>query len=421
MSLLVLQLPPRERLGARSAGADGPAAGRLPAEWTFVFSPDGREPGPLSHAPLALLPKAERVVLALAPGDVSWHALEVPRAPANRLRAALVGVLEDRLLDEEGSVHLALGPGSVPGKRGWVAATHAGRLGAALQALDAAGLEAAQVVPSALPAAPPRAHFFAPEGSEDPTPQLQFSSEDGVWCLPLSGGLARALQPAVEPTRWTATPAAALAAEAWLGRPVALQTEAEHLFEVASTALLAGANLRQFEFTSRHRGLRALGDGLKRLRGREWRAARWALGGLVALQLLGLNAYAWQQRQAVQGKRAEMAALLRTAHPGVRLVVDAPVQMAAETERLRAAAGRSGGSDLESLLGAAAAAWPDGQGPVPTLRYEAGRLELGTADWAEPQATQFRERLQGAGFRVEQASGVHSISRAAAGTDGSRP
>jgi hypothetical protein len=42
MSLLVIQLPPRERLGARAAGNDAAAGMRLPQEWFFAFSADGR-------------------------------------------------------------------------------------------------------------------------------------------------------------------------------------------------------------------------------------------------------------------------------------------------------------------------------------------------------------------------------------------
>jgi general secretion pathway protein L len=73
---------------------------------------------------------------------------------------------------------------------------------------------------------------------------------------------------------------------------------------------------------------------------------------------VGLNAYAWQQRQALAAKRQAMNSLLLSAHPGVRVVLDAPVQMERETERLRAAAGRPGEADLESMLAAA-------QGPGP--------------------------------------------------------
>lgn len=106
-----------------------------------------------------------------------------------------------------------------------------------------------------------------------------------------------------------------------------------------------------------------------------------------------------------------MGALLQAAHPGVKLVYDAPVQMQRETDRLRAAAGRPGDGDLEVLVGAAAAAWPDGQGPVQTLKFESGRLILAAPGWGEPQLAQFRDRLKPAGLQVELAEGRVTVSR----------
>jgi len=109
-----------------------------------------------------------------------------------------------------------------------------------------------------------------------------------------------------------------------------------------------------------------------------------------------------------------MVDLLRNAHPGVRAVLDAPLQMQAETERVRARAGRPGDNDLEALMGAAAGAWPDGLGPVQMMRFEGGRLTLAAPGWAEPQVAQFRDRLRGVGFVAELAEGRITISRGAA-------
>ena len=81
---------------------------------------------------------------------------------------------------------------------------------------------------------------------------------------------------------------------------------------------------------------------------------RWGAAALALVQVLGLNTWAFQQQRAVESKRAAMTELLRSAHPGVRAVLDPAAQMRRETERLRTAAGRAGDSDLEVLLGAAA-------------------------------------------------------------------
>ena len=139
---------------------------------------------------------------------------------------------------------------------------------------------------------------------------------------------------------------------------------------------------------------------------------RFGVAALVLLQIVGLNAYAWQQGQALESKRVAMTVLLKTAHPGVRAVLDAPLQMQRETDRLRAAAGRAGAADLEALLAAAAAAWPDGVGPTQTLRFETGSLTLAAPGWAEPQVQQFRERIRANGYGADFAEGRVVVTRA---------
>lgn len=425
MSVLALLLPPRERLGPRGA-ADGAAgtALKLPGEWAFVVSNDGRSVAQSGSAAPAMLPRADHIVLVLAEADVSWHRITVPRAPAARLRAALVGVMEDSLLDDEDTLHLALAAGAQAGRSGktpeggWVAVTHKPRLAAALAALEAGGLSIERVVAANTPAADAgaaRGHFFSSEtdvlAGAQATPWLSLSRFDGVVCLRLDGGLARSLQNDTDgnATRWTATPAAAAAAERWLGAPVALMSDAERALEATRSA----DNLRQFELVAHHRGTRAFREAAKRLFSAEWRPVRWGIAALLGLQLVGLNAYAWQQRQSLAAKRAAMSELLKSAHPGVRAVLDPPLQMQRETERLRAAAGRPGDADLESLMGAVAAAWPDGQGPIQTLRFEGGRLSLTAPGFGDAQMAQLRDRLKPAGFVVELADGRVTVSRAA--------
>lgn len=239
MSVLVILLPPRERLSSRAA--DTATGLKLPAELEFVLSADGRTATRSGHAAPALLPKADQVVLVLADGDVSWHPVDIPRAPPARLRAALAGAMEELLLDDDEVQHLALAADAVPGQRGWVAVLNKPWLNAALAALDAAGVPAERVLPSLSPGEPTRGHFFATAEGGEGGVALALAGADGVACLRL-GGLARALLPAAtDTTRYTATPAAAAAAERWLGAPVQMLGDAERALQAAR----ATGNLRQ--------------------------------------------------------------------------------------------------------------------------------------------------------------------------------
>ncbi|MDE1929871.1 MAG: general secretion pathway protein GspL, partial [Burkholderiales bacterium] len=172
MSVLVILPPPRERLGARASGREPASGTRLPSEWSYVYSSDGRSVGASGSAATALLPRADHLVLALADDDVSWHRVDLPKAPPARLRAALLGVMEEALLDDDEALHFALGPDAQPGQRGWVAVTHRPWLATLLAALDEAGPGVERVVALNQPGEPARAHAYADPAAADAAPRL---------------------------------------------------------------------------------------------------------------------------------------------------------------------------------------------------------------------------------------------------------
>lgn len=415
MSVLVILLPPRARLGARAA-----AAGAVPVgdDYGYVLSADGVHVTRHGRAPLALLPRADSVVAVLADSDLSWHRLTLPKAPGAKLRAALGGLLEEQLLEDGDALHLALAPQARAGEPTWVAAVHKAWLRTELDKLEQGGLSIERVLPPSWPGDAPQGHFFAPAGAEgdDAHILLCHADEQGLRLLRLQGSLARALLPAADapPTLWSAEPAVAAAAERWLGSSVQVRTEAERAL-LATRSLW---NLRQFDLAPRHRGTRALRDLLRQWLSPAWRPARIGLVALLLLQVLGLNAWAWQQRQALSAKRLAQEQLLRATFPQLRTVLDAPLQMQREAALLRAAAGQPDESDLEPLLQAAAAAWPSDLAAVESIRFEPGKLTLAASSWDAGRIEQFRAQLQPMGLRLDVADGQLVLSRAA--RDGGR-
>ena len=359
---------------------------------------------------------------------IAWHRLTTPRAPANRLRAALGGMLEEQLLADDDSVHLALAPRALPGLPVWVAALHKPWLLAQLARLAGAGLVVDRLVPALAPSLlpdgatagsadaaslAPTGHFFNhtdPTGAE--APWLALSDADNALCLPLVGGLARTLQQrwSARDALYSATPAAAAAAELWLDAPVAVRSIAEQ----ALAAVRSPWNLLQFDLTPQHRGSLALGKLGRHLLSPAWAPVRHGVLALLLLQLVGLNMVAWQQERALADRRGAMDALLRSSHPQVRAVLDAPLQMQRETAALRVAAGVPGEDDFEPMAAAVAAAWPDGQPPATQLRFETGRLSVPAVGWQVPQIEQLRSRLQPAGWALDNSDGRLVIQRAAA-------
>ena len=418
MAILVLQLPNRPRLHARGPGAAEPEPAAIGGDYLYASSPDGLTLTSQGRCAAALLPKAETVVAALADADVSWHRITLPKAPAARLRAALGGVLEEALLADAEAVHLAVAPQAVAGQATWVAVADARWLRAELSALEKADVFVDRIVPMAWPDDPPVGHFAEIDaaGGAAQGVALHWSHADGVASIRLQGGLARALLPtsAVQGIRWSATPGAAAAAEQWLSAPVNVMPPAQRLLQAARSLW----NLRQFELARRTRGARALRDSLRQFLSPAWRPVRWGLAVLVAAQIVGLNAWAWHQRTAVEAKRAAIQNLVKAAYPRVNVQEvqrDAAAVMQREAQALRTQAGKPGDTDLETLLQAAASAWPADRPPVANLRFEPGKLTLSAAGWSDDQVQQFRSQLLPAGWQVDAAEGRLAMSRARAG------
>jgi general secretion pathway protein L len=420
MATLVIRLPSRARLGPRSAGAAEAQRAGPAAEYDYVTTPDGLTLQSQGTCAASLLPKASTVVAVLGDADVSWHRITLPKAPAARLRAALVGVLEDALLEDAEAVHLAVAPQAVAGQPAWIAAADRAWLRAELAALEKADVFVDRVVPMAWPDDPPIGHFCeAGDGDAQPMRAgrglvLNWAHADGVVSVRLQGGLARTLipQPAPPGTRWSATPGAAAAAEQWLGVPVPVMPPAERLLQAARSLW----NLRQFDLAQRTRGARALRDWARRFTSPEWRAVRIGLAVFVLAQIAGLNLWAWHQRDAIDSKRVEMRSLAKQAFPRVSemdIQRDPLAVVQRETQTLRAQAGRPGEGDLETLLQAAASAWPAGRPPADSLRFEPGRLSFGAGGWSDAQIEQFRSLLRPAGWQVDAAEGRLTLSRPA--------
>ncbi|MEO7152245.1 MAG: type II secretion system protein GspL [Burkholderiaceae bacterium] len=413
MSILVLQIPARRRIRAGQTAAPIAASGA--AEYRYLVSTDGRSVLSQGESPAALLPAASTVIAVLGDADVAWHRIVLPRAPAARLRAALVGVLEEALLDETEAVHLALAPGATAGQPTWIAATDRRWLATELARLEQAEVRVERVVPAAWPDDPPSGHFFdVDSGVGEPQPHLSWAHADGVACIPLQGGLARAVVPDPAPpgTRWSATAGAAAAAETWLGAPVAVMAPAQRLLQ-ASRSLW---NLRQFDLVPRTRGARALRDSLRRFASPTWRPVRYGLAALGVAQIVGLNLAAWQQRDQLRQRRAAVQSVVSTTYPRVSALDvqrDAGAVMQREAQAQRTLAGKAGDNDLEPMLQAAAAAWPADRGPVESLRFEPGKLSFVATGWSEPQMEAFRNALRPLGWQATSSEGRVVVSRAA--------
>ncbi|TWO65529.1 general secretion pathway protein GspL [Caenimonas sedimenti] len=368
-------------------------------EWAYALTPDGRILASHGTAQAALLPVprgAGAEVVAIVPVHaLAWHRVELPKgiAPGSpRLRAALEGMLEEQLLDEPDALHLALQPGVHLGQAIWVAACDRAWLRQALQALEAADRPVSRIVPE-----------FAPEGDaalyvlgepEDAT--VVATSAEGVLALPLSAAAGALLPQLDESAPRMAEPAVAALAEQLLQHKWTLQQAPQRWLQAAQSRW----DLSQFEFASagRARMMKKLTSGWgELLNGPRWRPARWGAALLVLAHLVGLNAWAWKERDSLEAKREAVRRTLTQTFPQVKVIVDAPVQMEREITALRQVTGAASGRDLEALLGALASALPPGRTPS-ALEFTPGELRAKGLTLSPDELRSVSANLKGLGY-----------------------
>ena len=390
MSLLLIALPP------------GP-----PASYDFATSADGQGLARHGSAPPTLLPPAGRgvEVVAVAPASqLSWQRVTLPRGvgPGTpRLRAILEGLLEEQLLDEAALLHFALEPGAQGGAGAWVAVCQRAWLAAHLAALEGAGRAPSRIVPELAPQEGPLRLWVTGEPERAQLLMSGAGVPGGAQALPLGPG-ALALLPVPDADgpapELHAEPAVAALAERTFQRPVAIESAAQRLLQASrGTWDLAQA---QFARTGSARAAKRAGALWRDfLHAPLWRPARWGLLLLLLANLIGLNVFAWRTDADLAARRAANQALLTDTFPQVKVVVDAPAQMAREVASLRQATGAASRHDLEPMLHAF------GQlaltQPAPTaIEFAAGELRLKGAPWAASALADANQRLRPLGYQL---------------------
>ncbi|MDO5692498.1 MAG: type II secretion system protein GspL [Pseudomonadota bacterium] len=394
MSLLLLTLPP---------GA--------PGNYGHATSNDGQTLSAHGSAAVALLPPAGRgvEVVAMVPAtQLSWHRVSLPKGvgPGSpRLRATLVGLLEDQLLDDAEQLHFAIDPDASAGATAWVAVCDKAWLVAHLQALDAAQRPVARIVPELHP----RAGDAQLTVTGEPERPLALMSGNavpgGAQALPLGPGtvallqgIATAADGATAPDV-LAEPAVAELAEQALGRQVTIVAPAQRLLAASRSRWdLAQLDLAR---TGRARAAKRAGAVWRDfLYAPLWRPARWGLALLLLAHLAGLNLWAWRTQQELQTRRTQISQTLTDTFPNVKVVVDAPVQMGREVAALRQATGAASARDLEPMLVAFGQSAHGATAPT-AIEFSAGELRAKGVQVAASDLAQANERLRPLGYQLQ--------------------
>lgn len=351
------------------------------------------------NAPPEQWPAAQEVVLMVPASMLSWHCLTLPRLPAHRWKQALAGLLEDQLLADPDSIHLALAPNAQAGSPTCVAACDKAWLQESLQVLHAAGRSAHRIVPEFEPGDP--AWLLV---GQSESPQWVQIDPQGVQVLPLAEPARESLLSWIRATGdhgatvW-AEPALAQMAQQALDRPAGLLPTAQRLRH----ALESAWNLAQFDLAStgtdrwRQRSASAWRAWLQ---APAWRPLRWGLLALVLVQFVGIQAWSWRQSELSKNQQETLKSILRSTFPQVTVVIDPLAQMQREVKAL----GQASGIGLPGDLGVMLSALADVGAMSPRrLEYAGGQLQLSPWPLEPSEAAQVQAALALRGYQLEGA------------------
>ncbi len=417
MSKLIVSLP---YASATHSGGPSVSGNML---YTFVLSKDGQNDDPsrakTGTLSLSELPKADATVLVVPARALSWHQVDLPKVPKARLRAALDGLLEERLLDDTSEMAFALSPDAQAGKAAtgvWVAACDKAWLSRAVQAFDTAGCRITQVVPEFWPQSNP---VLCITGSPEEA-WITRADNQGVMTVPLhpgdtSGVLQALLAQLPAGTPIGAEPAVVELAEASLSSYTEFKVE---LRQHATGLLFSATSL--WELAQFEQSLSGDSQGMKSVirqwqafwQSPAWRPARWGLVALLCANIVGLNAWAWQQQASLTKKRALLGTTLTQTFPNVKTVVDPALQMSREMVLLRQATGASGVQNFESMLSAFGSSNSAASGVFvsPTaIEYVANEMNLKGIKLVGNDLTTAQARLKPMGYALTQSGDSTNI------------
>ncbi len=412
MSKLIVSLPwrvpnagpPQSFATPSTSGATSSPAANL--EYSYALANDANSLISSGTAPLNLLPQADKTILVAPARALSWHQIDLPKVPKARLRAALDGLLEERLLDDTSAMSFALSPDAPAGQATtgvWVAACDKTWLTGAIHSFEAAGCRVTQVVPEFWPTEEP---VVCVTGTPEDA-WLTRTAPDGVLTIPLRdheisglvGSGSALLADFPTDAAVLAEPAVAALAEQILARQVMIRQSVAGLLQSGQSLW----ELAQFE-----QRLSGDGEGIKRLRRAwqtfwqtsAWRPARWGLVAVLLANIVGLNAWAWQQRSALTAKRVQLGVLLTQTFPGVKVVVDAPLQMAKEIALLRQATGALSVQNFEAILSSFSTSASVNTTPT-AIEYIANTIHLKGIKLTDAELAATQAKLRTAGYSLK--------------------
>ncbi len=426
MSTLIVLLPPREPTLSLQEW--------LWPELPFALIDKNGHTQRTGRAAFALLPRALSTVLVVAARDLLLIATSVPPLKGPRLRQALPNIVEDQLIQDPQTCHIAIDPVALDDGRRVLAVIDRAWFHFIHEAFKSTGHRHLRAVPATRCLPLPSAEEN-PAGVEEITRQTPEPRETivaaalGLTESTVAAAFAEGValitpMPAVQRVELalargrlgegfaapvTTTPAtlAALAGDSAMtlyelttpSNEPELALEGQH----DATRLLPSAVPLSFDTFARHARTERFDLCQFEFEAQPWRFNRatfkrlriplWLGVAALAVALIGANLHWWKLTRQRDALTEQITATLLSAFPKTTTVLDAPTQMSRQLDQLRIAAGELSPSDFLSLASALSRSLaPLPENGIASLDYQERQLSVGFKHGLKADA-EFNQRL----------------------------
>lgn len=362
--------------------------------------------------------QAQRVLLLLAPGDVTLLRVKVPPMSAARLKAALPNLVEDELMSDPADCVLVAGDAH-DGMR-TVAVVQRGWLEILQRTLLGLGARSIAALPSqlCLPHQPGAASAATIEHGTDIAIAVRLSEHEGLGLTivadqPESGAFdAMQSLAAVVPNTPIAlyVPATRMQDYDESLRIAPMLQERITLHADSWQRWIDGADRTALDLMS---GLGATGPGF------DWHRWRWPLVlaiAVLAINLVALNIDWLRLKREAEALRAGMVQTYRAAFPKETVIVDPLAQLRQKLNSAQRDAGQVAPNDFLAMTAALSEAWSSvgkGAAPVASLEYRERVLTVKLKSGADAPVEQLGRALAARNLSLSQPSaGVWQIRSA---------
>ena len=355
------------------------------------------------EGPLSAIPRADSVLAVVPASMVLLVQVKVPSRNRRKMFQLLPYIVEEKLMYDPESIHVAAGP-QLPGGETVVAVIDKAWMKRVIGALQSAGLSPWRMWPETLmPAVPLGTWTVVWNGREGfvRTGMVSGQSLDGGSAEAPPLGLLLAVKEAAEKGSAPRKINLQIAEgsdqpdlESWASR-LGVQVEVTGAWDWSAAAygMDKGVNLLQGEFTP----ARFESDSRQRLR-----IPMILVGIIIALQFGGGLADWLMLNYEKRQLDANMQKDFRLAFPEARVVVDAPLQMQRNLAELRHARGLSDSADFLPVLAKAAPILAQSESTaIQSMQYESGILKIDVQLRGSQTPGQVRSRFQSVGMQAD--------------------